>query len=229
MITEMPQFLHTKGPGAYALPSDVDSIQGPLIGEKLYRDIDPEYPAPDTYDIPETVGTGLKKSFGIMYDTANSKLGSGYFSCGDCMCISENKNPPPNRYYIKNPKKNAPSMTYRAFPWPCKCQDHNICSRPCHNVCIVVETRPGPTDHDPVTQTVRPRVAEYSCRKTCLPVFPDILNYSAEYGDDVVAHNCTAIIPLQRQYQCLLQGSTVMTETSRKILTLPIPLVHRSQ
>jgi len=37
------------------------------------------------------------------------------------LCIAlENQNPPPNRYYIRNPKGNAPSMTYRAFPWPCK-------------------------------------------------------------------------------------------------------------
>ncbi|XP_065909420.1 uncharacterized protein [Dysidea avara] len=134
------------GPGAYALPSDVDSITGPLIGEQLYRENDPEYPAPNAYDIPETVGTGLKKSFGIMYDDVASK----------------NKNPPPNRYYIRNLKGNAPSMTYRAFPWP-------------------LETRPGPSDHDPVAQSIHPRASDYSCRKKCLPVFPDILNYSAEY------------------------------------------------
>ena len=39
-----------------------------MIGEKLYSDNDPEYPAPNAYKIPESVGTGLKKSFGIMYD-----------------------------------------------------------------------------------------------------------------------------------------------------------------
>jgi len=61
-----------QGPGAYALPSDVDSIVGPLIGETLYIDTDPHYPAPNIYDIPETVGAGLKRSFGIMYDDAAS-------------------------------------------------------------------------------------------------------------------------------------------------------------
>jgi len=64
-----------KGPTAYTLFSDIKSAKAPLIGEKLYVENDPEYPAPNAYYIPETIGTGLKRSFGIKYDdkTASSE------------------------------------------------------------------------------------------------------------------------------------------------------------
>ena len=64
-----------KGPSAYALQGDLESVQAPFIGERLYVDNDPRYPAPNAYCIPETVGTGLKKSFGIKqtYDAASSE------------------------------------------------------------------------------------------------------------------------------------------------------------
>ena len=47
---------------------DLESVPAPVIGEKLYVDNDPGYPAPNAYDIPETIGTGLKKSFGIKHN-----------------------------------------------------------------------------------------------------------------------------------------------------------------
>ena len=62
-----------KGPAAYLLLSDIESVQGPLIGEKLHAENDLEYPAPNAYCIPETMGTGLKKSFGIKYDATSSE------------------------------------------------------------------------------------------------------------------------------------------------------------
>ena len=62
-----------KGPGAYTLLSDVESAPAPVIGEKLYVDNDPKYPAPNAYSIPETVGTGSKKSFGIKHIEASSE------------------------------------------------------------------------------------------------------------------------------------------------------------
>ena len=65
--------IFTKGPGTYALQYDPESAQTPIIGEKLHIDNDPEYPAPNAYDIPETMGTGLKKSFGIKYNDASSE------------------------------------------------------------------------------------------------------------------------------------------------------------
>ena len=70
---ETPVF--TKGPGVYALWRDPESGQAPIIGEKLYVDNDPGYPAPNAYSIPEATGTGLKKSFGIKYndDAASSE------------------------------------------------------------------------------------------------------------------------------------------------------------
>ena len=63
----------TKGPGAYALQRGPESAQVPIIGEKLYTDNDPGYPAPNAYDIPEATGTGLKKSFGIKHNNASSE------------------------------------------------------------------------------------------------------------------------------------------------------------
>ena len=47
------------------------------------------------------------------------------------------------------------------------------------------ESTAGPSDHNPSVSCTRPHTAEYSCRNKCRPVFPDILNYSAEYGTDV--------------------------------------------
>lgn len=54
------------------------------------------------------------------------------------------------------------------------------CVLPTNNV---AESTPGPSDHDPSLSYARPHTAEYSCRTKCRPVFPDILNYPAEYGN----------------------------------------------
>lgn len=61
------------GPAAYALVSDLQSAKAPLIGERLDMDNDQQYPAPNAYCIPETVGTGLKRSFGIKHNVASSE------------------------------------------------------------------------------------------------------------------------------------------------------------
>lgn len=60
---------------------------------------------------------------------------------------------------------------------------------------LVAEITPGPSDHDPSVSYSRPHTAEFSCRPKCRPVFPDILNYPAEYGNLTIEYTyCYAIL-----------------------------------
>ena len=50
------------GPAAYSLPTT--SSPGPLMGEKLNPNWEPDYPAPNKYDIADSTGTATAKTFG---------------------------------------------------------------------------------------------------------------------------------------------------------------------
>ena len=75
--------------------------------------------------------------------------------------------PAPNHYKVGRPESAvSTSMTYRAFP-------------------AKSDKKPGPGDHTPEVQAALLRNPEYSCRENCVPVFPDILQYTEHQTLDV--------------------------------------------
>lgn len=75
------------GPAAYNLPTPMS--MGKTIGQKLHIDHELHYPSPNTYTIPETVGTGVAKGFG-----AKNNVDTG--TVGNITCIANRSH---NYYY----------------------------------------------------------------------------------------------------------------------------------
>lgn len=135
------------GPAAYTLPTPCSPTA--LCGEQLLIPEGSDYPAPNHYDVPGSVGTGQAKTFGTKTQPKRSAVVA----------------PEPATYHIRKPKSSAlHSLTYRPFPTePAK--------------------RPGPAEYAPGKSTL-PHCPEYSCRKPCLPGFPEVLLYP-EHGEKI--------------------------------------------
>ena len=84
------------GPAAYNLPQPIPPA--PVIGEKFNLNFDPDYPAPNNYELPSAIGSIGGKTFGV--------------------CL-EDKTPqesPFGNHSLAQPKMTSHTLTYRAFP-----------------------------------------------------------------------------------------------------------------